>query len=129
MSTLNARQQDYLPNPQLDEISMKMYIMINRQDLTLVQCGVQASHAAVEYASQFKDNPQFLNWVKNHKTMIFLEASKDDILKMEDYFKYIGKTSARFIEPDIGDVLTAVAFEPIKTLEGKVIFGKFKLLK
>jgi hypothetical protein len=107
----------------------RMYVLINRPKLTLVQAGVQAAHSVAEYAMLHGDNTEFKDWVKNYKTMIFLETDEYGMDQMTNYYSSVGKTFAKFLEPDLNNTLTAIAFEPLKNVEGKLIFGKFKLLK
>ena len=114
--------------PNEDTSEMKMYILINREILSLVQCGVQASHSLDEYSYIHKNNENYNEWHKNHKTLIFLEAKESEIYQKMNEFHKNGKTFAKFDEPDLGNRLTACTFEPMKSDEGKNIFGKFKLL-
>ncbi len=97
--------------------------------LSIVQCGVQAAHSASEFCYFHHDLPATKEWAEKHKTMIFLEADEKDIIEMEAFFKSIGKQAYTFREPDLYNLLTACAFEPVLSTEGKVYFGKFRLLK
>jgi hypothetical protein len=116
------------PNENPDD-TMKMYVLVNRSKLTVVQCGVQALHAAAEYSYFYYDNPTTKDYHENHKTVILLEATEDDIMSMAHYFKVIGKNSHIFKEPDLDDLITACAYEPISSTEGKILFSRFKLLR
>lgn len=117
-----------IPAPNEDTSDMKMYVLINRDILSIVQCGVQASHASLEYAYTHKNNENYNEWHKNHKTLIFLEAKESEIYAKMNELHQKGKTFSKFDEPDLGNRLTAVCFEPMKSDEGKIIFGDFKLL-
>jgi hypothetical protein len=108
--------------------TLKLYVLINRESLPLVQCGVQAGHSIAEYIINHGHLDIVKDWHANHKTMVFLEASLNDIQEMQNYFSKNNKTFQEFREPDLMDQLTACTFEPVTSLDGKVIFGKFKLL-
>jgi hypothetical protein len=69
-----------------------------------------------------------MTWNNVHKTLIYLEATEKEIHEMKKYFNKINKTYSDFNEPDLGGLLTACCFEPLPSDEGKIIFGKFKLL-
>jgi hypothetical protein len=93
-----------------------------------VQCGVQAAHAVADYMHDHGKVPATLEWITNHVTMIFLEATENQIKDMMTFYKSEGKTYSAFKEPDLDSLLTATAFEPVSSEYGKIVFGKFKLL-
>lgn len=115
-----------IPAPNQDDSELKMYVLINRDILTLVQCGVQAAHSIHTYCFDYPEKCK--TWNDKHKTLIFLEAKESEIYEKINDFVMIGKTFSFFNEPDLGNVLTACCFEPLMSEEGKEIFGKFKLL-
>lgn len=103
---------------------MKMYVLIRKDILTDVQCGVQAAHAIQEYNILHENCESLKEWSRNHKTLIFLAASE----KQLQAYKEMPIKHASFYEPDIGNIETAVAFEPITTLQGIDMFSKLKLI-
>lgn len=108
---------------------LRMYVLINRPELPLVNAGVQAGHSIAEYMATHGHLPKVQSWVDEHKTMIFLEASENQIKDAIRFSEVKGLTYKTFHEPDLDHLLTAVAFEPITSIEGKELFGKLKLLK
>lgn len=136
-----APYKEYVPNDTTRDIGsdMKMYVLINRPILTLVQAGVQASHSIAEYTVEYPNCESYKNWAKNHKTLIFLQSSQREMEDVADGLKRIGKKSAKFFEPDMYNdsvdkgnkdgMFTALAVEPMSSVEGKLYFGKFQLLK
>lgn len=114
------------PNP---EPHLKMYIVINRSFLPLPNCAVQSSHAVAEYMERYGHLSIVKDWVNNHKTMILLNADIKDMSHKMDIMHSRNKSYQCFYEPDIGNLLTAIAFEPMLSEEGKEIFGDLKLLK
>ena len=111
-----------------DKTKLRMYVLVRRDVLTLVQCGVQAGHAASEYV-HFHRNDKTKQWAEADKTLIFLSATGDEIEKMKRQFDRKNKTYQSFHEPDLNDLQTAVAFEPVQFTQGKELFGQFALLK
>jgi hypothetical protein len=107
---------------------MKMYVLVDRESLTLVQAGVQACHAVAEFMDEFGEKPRVQDWVKNHKTMILLEGTQQDLQRMKELLAWYGYVHKSFYEPDLCNLETAIAFEPILASEGKEIFRHLKLL-
>jgi len=108
----------------------KMYVMVNKKELTLPQCAVQAGHAIAEFMALYGKENNVHDWClnKNHRTLIILEANEREMEKMIGKFEDINLRYRCFREPDLDNLLTAVAFEPLWSNEGKEIFGKFKLI-
>jgi hypothetical protein len=129
MSNPAFKEKAYVPNDTIQEDNVKLYVLINRKNLSLVQAGVQASHAIAEYGYQYANSLEYRTWVRDHKTLIFLEASEKEMLEVSEYFERHGMTFSKFFEPDLNNLLTAIAFQPLKSKDGKIIFGSFKLLK
>ena len=136
-----APLKEYIPNDPTKDINsdMKMYVLINRPILTLVQSGVQASHSITEYTVEHPECASYKNWAKNHKTLIFLQATEREMEDVAAGLSKIGKKSSKFFEPDMFNenvvkggpegMFTALAVEPMSSIEGKLYFGKFQLLK
>jgi hypothetical protein len=108
--------------------SLRMYVLVRRDILPLVHSGVQAAHAVAEYLHTFKDEETTNKWVSKDKTLLFLTASADQIGCMKRKFEKDGKKYQSFCEPDMSDIETAVAFEPLTMEEGKKYFKDFSLL-
>lgn len=112
-------------SPEQFNARLKMYVLVRKDILTDVQCGVQAAHALAEYMNSFLDSdPKLREWVEDHKTLIFLSASEKQL-----YEKKVAYPSwASFKEPDIGDIETAVAFSPVTHERGVELFGDLNLI-
>lgn len=118
-------------NDQVEDNADKLqcYVLIDREHLDIVRSGIQAAHAAIDLVFQYgRTNDAVSLWAKKHKTLIFLAADNPSIDTLVAYFDRYKKVSMPFIEPDIGNLRTAVAFEPISKADGDVLFSKFKLL-
>lgn len=108
----------------------KMYVLVNKKELTLPQCAVQAGHAIAEFMALHGQEENVRDWCLNeeHRTMIILGASEKQIRQMMKKYEALGLKHRAFYEPDLDDLLTAVAFEPVWSDDGKELFGKFQLI-
>jgi len=110
----------------MDILEKRMYFFVNYQ-LMGIQKGIQAGHAAVEYALQFSNSEEFIEFSKNHKTWIALNGgttndSEDPELcgSMQTLYKTIQDYNqksienfisvAKFHEPDLNNAMTAICF-------------------
>ena len=109
--------------------ALKMFILVRRDILPLPHCAVQSSHSACEFMAQHGQRASVIDWVKNHKTMILLSATENDIANIKALYDRMGLSYTTFIEPDMSNAETATCFEPISNDISKAIFGKLALLK
>lgn len=107
--------------------ALRMYVLVRRDVLPLVHCGVQAGHAVAEFV-HYHQNDNTKKWVEEDKTLICLEATDGQIEKMKKYFADRSMNYQPFHEPDMSNLQTAVAFQPISTEDGAIIFKDFKLV-
>jgi hypothetical protein len=107
---------------------LKMYVLVNRNILPLVHCGVQAAHAIAEFV-EYHQNENTRKWVREDKTLIVLEATEEQILKQMNLFAGQNMNYQPFREPDMSNALTAVAFQPISNELGSTLFKGFRLLR
>jgi peptidyl-tRNA hydrolase len=125
-STKKRNELLYYSDP--DAQGLIMYVLVRRDILPLVHCGVQAAHAAVEFISTYK-NKNIDKWATRDKTMILLSATGEDIQRCTQQFSGLGLKYAEFTEPDMSDTVTAVAFEPIMSdSDVRFLFHSLKLL-
>jgi hypothetical protein len=64
-----------------------------------------------------------MDWQQNHRTIVCLRASEYEMTRMQG----LGKRTASFVDEDLDDMLTAVAFEPMARSEGRTLFGGMRL--
>lgn len=90
-------------------LRMYFFVMYN---LSGIQKGIQAGHAALEYANSKGHTDQYKDFIENHKTFILLDGggSKElvndrveELVEFEIPFDY-------FREPDLNDSISAIAF-------------------
>lgn len=129
-----------------EDPELRMYVLINRDVLSLVQAGVQGAHSIAEYSHVHAGCEKYKKWAGKDKTLIFLQATRADLEKMVIGLQTVGKKYAKFIEPDMYDLynveakalsdaslrdgtFTALAVEPMSAVEGRMYFGSFELLK
>lgn len=120
----------------------RMYFFVPYQ-LTGIQQGIQAGHAAIEYANRYHNSELFQDFVNNWKTWIILnggttnhgygQTNKGSL--NEIYSSLINyNVNARlddkidvenFYEPDLNDALTAVCFICDEQVFNKELYPDF----
>lgn len=117
--------------PDADSIAadLRMYVMVDKQNLPPLHAGIQALHAAVECTYENRDQVSMENWVKQGKTVVLLGVTQEQMNEMITYFTLYKMYYREFFEPDLDNLRTAVSFQPINSLSGKVLFGKFSLYR
>lgn len=109
-------------------LEKRMYFFVPYQ-LTGIQKAIQAGHAALEYARNYRENGEFIDFLDNWKTWIILDGGttnsngKPGANFREDMEPYHGSLDnlaqqiimnkvnyALFQEPDLNNALTAVCF-------------------
>jgi hypothetical protein len=99
-----------------------MYVLV-RNDLSIPQQAVQASHAAIESARKH------LKPGDEHPSVIICSIKNENkLLKCAEEFKAAGIDHTIFREPDIGNAATALASRPMIGKERKA-FSRFQLMK
>lgn len=104
-----------------EKLEMRMYFFVIYQ-LKGIQQGIQAGHAALEYALTHGHTKLFEEFVDNHKTWIVLNGgttndsrdfeglSQGSINQIADSLETSGVDFAYFREPDLNNALTSVCF-------------------
>ena len=87
---------------------MYFFVMYN---LSGIQKGIQAGHAALEYAEMFFNTWEYKEFINNHKTFIVLSGGgSQDMILREQELKNLGFNYAVFTEPDLNMSRSAIAF-------------------
>lgn len=91
---------------------MYFFTMYN---LSGIQKGIQAGHAAVEYSRYARDgDPDYASYnefADNHKTFILLDGgSSGDMKTRVSELRSMGIAYAAFFEPDLNYSMSAIAF-------------------
>lgn len=71
---------------------------------------VQGMHALTEFLFKYPEESQ--NWYKNSNSIVFLEASIEDIDNLILRLNSKNIKYAEFYEPDLDNALTAICIEP-----------------
>lgn len=90
---------------------MRMYFFV-MYNLSGIQKGIQAGHAALEYAYKYgTTDPNVEVFVRDHKTFILLSGGgSSDMLERVNELADLGIKHAVFREPDLNGSLSAIAF-------------------
>lgn len=95
---------------------MKLYVVV-RRDLAPGAQLAQALHAFREYAEHHPESERY--WYKNSNTIAILDCKdEDELMSLVHSAESRGIKFSPFREPDRGDELTAVAFEPGQKTSG-----------
>jgi len=105
--------EDYNPSA----LEYRMYFLVP-YNISPIQQGIQALHAAIEYAMENIKSPEFQKWAKSDKTVILLNGrtfNDSDVNPgtMNTALKRLlkeGVQLATFREPDLNNGLSAIAF-------------------
>jgi len=88
------------------------------------QGAVQSCHAAIEASREFIDPSM------DHPHLVLLEVRNESRLqKLHHELKTEDIPHVQFIEPDLGDSLTAIAVKPTNNPEIRKYFSRFQLFK
>lgn len=109
----------------IENLEIRMYFLV-LYNISEIQKGIQAGHAALEYANVYGNTPMYKNFIDNHKTWIILNGGtsnekgysiySDDFIgvgSMESYLKELMVSDidiSLFREPDLNNALSAICF-------------------
>lgn len=111
----------------MKNLEKRMYFLV-LYSLSGIQKAIQAGHAALEYAYQYSDNPEYVDFIKNWKTWIILNGGTSNSKNNEETGLPYGSLDviynelceymvsnienhinfSSFKEPDLNDALTAI---------------------
>jgi peptidyl-tRNA hydrolase len=132
-SALTEDQIEWQKQEKRRNEALRVYVLVRRDILPLPQCGVQASHAIVEFAYKHKGDDDVDHWVTKDKTLVLLEATEGQIYRLKAEAEERGYMTSLFHEPDIIEdglpAATACAIGPMNRVEGKQLFGTLTLVK
>lgn len=89
--------------------------MIVRSDLTEGQKAVQSAHAAVNFV--FEHPNRAGPWFRESNYLVLLEADNEVVERIIDKCNKVGLDYIVFREPDLGNIITAIAIEPSSTTQ------------
>ena len=95
----------------------RMYFFVPYQ-LTGIQQGIQCGHAVEQYAQNYKNDPEYMDYVKNHRTWIVLNggttnSNLHNLGSLNHILIDLRGAQIKhgyFHEPDLNNSLTAVCF-------------------
>jgi len=85
----------------------------------------QSVHALADFSVVHEQT--FKQWQSDSNYLCCLETSLMKLGKLIDLLELLKIKFHIFVEPDLGDEITAIAVESLPYLEHKQIFKKFKL--
>lgn len=92
------------------KLGLRMYFFV-MYNLSGIQKGIQAGHAALEYANKYGDTEQYKEFIEHHKTFILLDGGgSNEMIKLLPKLWNFDVDFAVFYEPDLNNALSAIAF-------------------
>jgi peptidyl-tRNA hydrolase len=102
-------------------MARKLYL-VTRSDLPFEQQAVQAAHSLHSFEKEHRE--VYVTWRDESQTLAFLAAPNEGALqRLLEKAEWAGVPAAGFLEPDLGNSLTAVAVGPA----GKKLCRRFPL--
>lgn len=108
--------------------ALRMYVLVRRDILPLQHCVPQASHAVAEYVHYNRDHIT-KQWVESDKTIVILQVTEKQLNDKLQDLDSRGFIYEEFCEPDMSNVVTAVAIQPMSKRQGIFEFSDIPLLK
>lgn len=88
----------------------KLYVIV-RNDISAGLQLSQSCHAAIQF--QYEHQEISIEWHTNSNYIVILAAKDEqDLLRLLEKSRKLGLKSSVFVEPDFGNEVTAIAFEP-----------------
>lgn len=100
-------------------MNKRMYVLVNDQ-LNKSQRIPQSSHAVAEYVFHYHD--EVGDWVKDDRTIVVLQCHEHKMKILSEILQ-----SKSFVDEDLDNMLTAVAFYPMTKKEGDKYFRSLDL--
>ena len=95
----------------MTQINNQKLRVVTRRDLTPSQQAVQSAHALVDF--QYQHPVEATEWqTKSNYLALLTVADEEALIKLITKAIFMGIKHTIFREPDLGNVITAVAFEP-----------------
>lgn len=93
------------------QINNSKFVVVTRQDLKPGAQIAQAAHAAIQFQHEHQEIS--IEWHTNSNYIVILAAKDEqDLLRLLEKSRKLGLKSSVFVEPDFGNEVTAIAFEP-----------------
>ena len=106
------------------DLKYKLYCLVNYQFAGTVHAGIQAFHAGIEYSNDFGDTPEWYEFSRKTKAVVFLNGGTTNssgidvwggvcIGSMQDHIEKLKNNNINyscFFEPDINNALTSISF-------------------
>ena len=106
-----------------EQVKYSMYFFVLRQ-LNGLNKGIQCGHAALDFMAEYGHIKAYVDFVKYHKTWIILEGGgSQDMIDRCDELADFGIDYTFFREPDLADMITAVAFIMPNIQDGGDMWG------
>ena len=80
-------------------------------NISPIQAGIQSLHATIDYSIKYGGSIKYKKWAKHDKTVIILSGGGSiDMQEREKELEDHGIEYASFLEPDLNNSISAIAF-------------------
>ena len=112
------------------DLGLRMYVLVDESILPKGGAkSAQVAHAVAEMMRlHYPSNPQVKQWAEADRTLLILGADGAEMTRLMTGFGEMGREAVGFWEPDLGQRLTAAAFEPVAGDE-QVVFAHLPLAR
>lgn len=118
----------------MKDFEQRMYFLV-LYSLSPIQKGIQAGHAALEYANIYSDTDEYKRFIDRDKTWILLDGGTTNDSEEEpgtlnqalDELEENGINYAIFREPDLNDSLTCICFLADERVWNRVDYPDYEL--
>ena len=95
----------------MKQINNQKLRVVTRRDLTIPYQAVQSAHAAIDFQHEYPVEAKEWQTTSNYLAVLTVE-DEEQLIKLITKAILLGIKHTVFREPDIGNQITAVAFEP-----------------
>ncbi len=95
----------------MTQINNQKLRVVTRRDITTSQQAVQSAHAAIDFQHEHPEEARQWQTKSNYLALLTV-ADEAELIKLITKAIFMGVKHTIFREPDLGNSITAVAFEP-----------------
>ncbi|UYD59353.1 hypothetical protein HPMBJEAJ_00254 [Aeromonas phage avDM6] len=105
-------------------IPLKGYIFVHR-GLSGMYAGIQAAHAMIRLVHNQYANPDMIDWVTVHETLVILDGGNSQNMdQIVGILSGADNSMGYFREPDMDNMMTAIAYVPSADEASEIEFFK-----
>ncbi|ADQ53066.1 conserved hypothetical protein [Aeromonas phage 65] len=108
----------------IKDIPLKGYVFVHR-GLSGMYAGIQAAHAMIRLVHNQYANPDMIDWVTVHETLVILDGGNSQNMdQISGILSGADNSMEYFREPDMDNMMTAIAYVPSADEASEIEFFK-----